>query len=310
MTKKTLKKHVERLSDLIKTINPVMGRVMPRVTPLDSLSHAFSNEVAEVLNRPYDVNIEYRVELQNTLIKISDKVFDEEVERARAELLEGKESADLKERLNSVVRLNNYYDPLSFIWIEHESIPNPSSYVDLTLQDVVSVLLPKTLILMHFDKLLEPATKKLAALKVKDKKNSVRHSAIVVAAQDMVFTALKARQAFIEAETVDEGLENIKLSMNKVYQRHEAVFVKHRGIHKNKGEYDLLNVVLDLFRGLRGVVAAVLTLPGWLWDPKGTQQFVSSFFERPKTASHQQFGKLSADMESLSSYLDHLKSKR
>ena len=39
-----------------------------------------------------------------------------------------------------------------------------------------------------------------------------------------------------------------------------------------------------------GIVVALVTLPGWFFNPEGTKQLVESFFERPKTDSLKIFG--------------------
>ena len=104
----------------------------------------------------------------------------------------------------------------------------------------------------------------------------------------------------------------IERDINGAYAEHQETFSKHRGIHKNAGEYDAINIVLDLFRGLRGIIAAVLTAPGWLIDPKRTKAFVNSYFERPQTESLQIFGQFKQATESshLNQIIEDLKPKK
>lgn len=196
------------------------------------------------------------------------------------------EPRKLDKKLNQSIKLrHNYYDT-TFFHTSKQSLSTPDSYIEITVRDAVDVFLPQKLILMHFDEQYDIAYKKYKSLEKEHKPESK----IYQAAFNMMKAALDGRKAFITAENVQEGLKAMEDIINPVYEQNEKEFATHRGIHKNAGEYDAINIALDLLRGLQGIVVAILNVPGWITAPKQTKALVNSYFERPKTDSLKVFG--------------------
>jgi hypothetical protein len=165
----------------------------------------------------------------------------------------------------------------------------------VTARYAIDVLMPKILLLQHFDTLLQPVRNKLHDLDKKmytENQLDEKYARAYVVASDIVKAADEARQLLVDSGDIEASLQAIQSSLSAVYTKNNlAILAEHRG-------NATLNAALNMLNQFIGYVMMVLTYPYRYLDNDRTQAYVNGWFEPRTTQSLQIFSLFKEKIES------------
>lgn len=276
---------------------------------LAEMETAFGKTLSPNNSNPYDFNRAHKIGKEWIEVKIDDRLIKFEqnqlVKRAARTLkqiqeLQGKLQDTRQEELDGILDKEMTFirpsikpglDTMMGTYDFEYSEPNTEITITLPGKDVVTaryaleVMLPKILILREMDTLLLPVRLKAENLKQRASSypNDTKLSAASAAAADMLSVAKLSRTTLIDATSVPEGLKLIATGISAAFKKDYELFAEYRG-------NEHFDAVIDGLRKLAGYAAFILSYPWRIYDNKGVDMYVSSFWEKRHTASLKTFG--------------------
>jgi hypothetical protein len=160
------------------------------------------------------------------------------------------------------------------------------------LNYMLDVLMPKVVILDHIELLKHDAENQLRRLKKKCNIEPDKYTNVVFVANEIVEAAEMARQEIIKAADLKDGLKQADAIMQAVYtENNEAILAEHRG-------YPIVNRIIECYRQLKGYFLLILTCPARLYDNKGVDTYMHTWFDPRSTSSMSVFGIFKTGMQS------------